>query len=225
MEDRMTSVFSRIRTRKRNDAARRAANGRDLAAETAAVGFPLSANDLGFLKNRLPPHIGDTLLATIDGVRERVGLVQVSVWVRPENIAKIQAIAEDTAPIDPIQDTPAPTEPAGAEQGTTLDAEICAWFRDIQSGVRPQHDLVAEAAAFKTQLDDTARDAFIDSHSIDGRFILRLIDSWATRTDIEPVPVQHEPNPQDERAALRSALRRVHMERMPTLLLENPLQG
>lgn len=221
----MTSVFSRIRTRRRNDAARRAINGRDLAAEAAAVGVPLSANDVGFLKNRLPPHIGDTLLATIDGVRERVGLVQVSVWVRPENIAKIQAIAEDTAPTESIQDNPAPTGPAEADEGDNLDNEIRSWFHEVQSGVRPQHDLVAEAVAFKARLDNAARDAFIESHSIDGPFILRLIDSWATRTAIEPVQVQYERSPNDERAALRAAVRQVHMEKMPTLLLENPLQG
>ncbi len=218
----MRSLWSRAIARKRNATARRKANSEALAAHATAVGCTLTPNDVGYLKNHLPPHLGDRLLATIAEVKAHAGLIQVSVWVRPENIAKIQAIAEDTGPIDAEEATLSQTVSEEIDQ-ICLDTSIEAWFQDVQSGVRPQHDLVAEAVAFKTRLDKAARNAFIDTHSIDGTFILRLIDSWASRTDIVPDP--DEQSPCGERTALRAALRRVHMEKPPTLLLENPLQG
>jgi hypothetical protein len=98
---------------------------------------------------------------------------------------------------------------------TTLHQDIMGWFAAVQSGSLPQHELVQQAAHFAALLNPKERDAFTEEHSIDGAFVLRLIDSWSTRTDvgIGGVGGESEDTRHDDRQALRAAIRAVHMEK------------
>lgn len=113
-----------VQVRKAKAAIRREEHSQALATHAAALGCPLSANDVGYIKNHIPPHITRVIVEAIIQAGDRTkrrgiegeakarqraakraaGLVQTTVWVRPENIAKVQAIAEDTAPTESIRD-------------------------------------------------------------------------------------------------------------------------
>lgn len=97
----------------------------------------------------------------------------------------------------------------------TLHEEIKDWFTSVQSSSVPQHELVQRAAHFAKLLGPDERDAFTEEHSIDGAFILRLIDSWSTRTDVGADTSADDTvdTRGDERQALRAAIRAVHMEK------------
>lgn len=101
-----------------------------------------------------------------------------------------------------------------AEQ-KSLHEDIKEWFASVQSNSMPQHELVQKAAHFAKLLGPDERDAFTEEHSIDGAFILRLIDSWSTRTDVGADTAADDTvdTRGDERQALRAAIRAVHMEK------------
>lgn len=97
----------------------------------------------------------------------------------------------------------------------SLHEDIKEWFASVQSNSMPQHELVQKAAHFAKLLGPDERDAFTEEHSIDGAFILRLIDSWSTRTDVGSDTNTDDTSDSrgDERQALRAAIRAVHMEK------------
>jgi hypothetical protein len=139
--------------------------------------------------------------------------------VRPENIDAVKALAALEAPVE----APAPLDtPLGDffedYERTTLHGQIEAWFRDIQSGARPSHDLTAEAVCLHNRMDDEDRADYLQSEPIDGGFVLRLIDSWARRPpEAERVVRMEEADEstqrENDRQALRAAIRAVHMEK------------
>lgn len=93
-----------------------------------------------------------------------------------------------------------------------MDAEILEWFRSVQQSTGNTHDKVTAAARYAKLLTEEERVAFVERNSIDGAFIIRLIDSWSTRTDRDTAPA-NDGEANDERAALRAAIRAVHMEK------------
>jgi hypothetical protein len=101
-----------------------------------------------------------------------------------------------------------------AEQ-STFHGTIMEWFAAVQSNSLPQHELVQRAAQFAAMLGPKERDAFTEEYSIDGAFVLRLIDSWSTRTDVGLGGEEsgNEESRNDDRQALRAAIRAVHMEK------------
>jgi hypothetical protein len=106
--------------RKTKAAVRREEHSKALAAHAAAVGCPLSSNDVGYIKNHLPAHITRAIVEVIAQARTRTkrrgtdgdakarqraakraaGLVQATVWVRPEHIGTVKAMGADAAPVD-----------------------------------------------------------------------------------------------------------------------------
>ena len=100
-----------------------------------------------------------------------------------------------------------------------LDAEILEWFRSVQQSTGNTHDKVSAAARYAKLLSEEERVAFVERNSIDGAFILRLIDSWSTRTDRDTAPA-NEGEANEERAALRAAIRAVHLEKAGKLTID-----
>lgn len=213
-------------------------NAEALAQELATMGGKvLSPSEVGYLKNHLPPHIGEAILraiATAKGqakqpgkqtIKDRTkkdrqraakraaGLVPATVWVRPEHIDAVKALASSEAPATA---TAAEDAPIGAffedYHRTTLHGQIQAWFRDVQTQGRPEVDLIAEAACLHNRMDDEDRSDFCQYEPIEGRFIIRIIDSWAKRTP-QPERVVHIEGVADDRQALRAAIRAVPMEK------------
>lgn len=94
------------------------------------------------------------------------------------------------------------------QRNTSLDAQTTDWFKSVQSGGRPVRDLIQEAIVLREGFTDELRERFVDRNSIDGAFILRLIDSWATRTDADTALEEGE-----DRATMREAIRAVYREK------------
>lgn len=88
------------------------------------------------------------------------------------------------------------------------DAKVMQWYADVQSGARPVRELIAEAVEIRAEMSGESKEAFVERNSMDGSFILRLAESWATRTDAETVVEDS-----GERAAMREAVRAVYRER------------
>jgi len=100
-----------------------------------------------------------------------------------------------------------------------MDAEILEWFRSVQQSTGNTHDKVTAAARYAKLLTDEERVAFVERNSIDGAFIIRLIDSWSTRTDRDTAPA-NDGEAGEEREALRAAIRAVHMEKAGKITID-----
>lgn len=93
-------------------------------------------------------------------------------------------------------------------ESTVDDATVTAWFESVQSGSKPVRQLINEAIAIRKEMVGDAKEAFVERNSIDGAFILRLVESWATRTDGETVIEDG-----GDRATMREAIRAVYREK------------
>lgn len=93
-------------------------------------------------------------------------------------------------------------ETQSGDQGKV--ARVFDWYKKVQEGSTSKLDLVSEAKVLISELSEDDREAVVDRNSMDGAFILRLLESWASRNDFDD-----EEGADDAKAAMREAIRAV----------------
>ena len=102
---------------------------------------------------------------------------------------------------DVVEDVP-------SRNSDTFDEDLKAWYLDVQRESKPKSELTQMAKIILGDSNEGMRENFVENNSIDGPFILRLLESWASRETFED-DSDDEGGYTDSKAALRAAVRAV----------------
>lgn len=97
---------------------------------------------------------------------------------------------------------------ANAPQDSDFELEVKAWYSDVQRESKPKSELTQMAKIILDGSSEEMREGFVENNSIDGPFILRLLESWASRETFEEDD-DEDAGYTDSKAALRAAVRAV----------------
>jgi hypothetical protein len=92
--------------------------------------------------------------------------------------------------------------------------DIMVWYKSVQEGIESKKSLVDWASEISDNMTENDRHNFTEENNMDGAFILRLLESWANRTDFdEAVGDDENDSSVDSKQLLRDAIRAVQREK------------